>query len=148
MGQDLKNATPKQALLTMRIIWGAMLMGEIAFLTVLMTVVLPARKDPPNVQRVLVITSAIMLATVIPVAFFVRSAIFNRARTEGGIPAGPYATGNIIFWAACEGTTFFALVAALLNGSLAPTVYFAAVAIAVQVTAFPSASKLAGTLEG
>jgi hypothetical protein len=142
MSQSLKNASPRQALLTMRIIWGALLMGEIGFLVVVMTVLLPARREPPNVQRLFVLVSAVFLATAVPVAFFVRAAIFNRARTDGGIAPGAYATGNIIFWAACEGVAFFGLVAVVLNGSLSPTVYFAAVAMALQISAFPSSAKL------
>src|SRR5689334_12524835 len=110
MGQEFKNASPKQALLTMRIIWGAMLMGEIAFLLVVALVILPARKEPPKVQNLFVIVSAALLASAVTVAFFVRTSLFNRARTDAGIPPGPYATGNIIFWAACEGPAFFAIV--------------------------------------
>jgi hypothetical protein len=69
--------------------------------------------------------------------------IFNRARTDAGIAPGAYFTGNIIFWAACEGVAFFGLVAAVINGSLVPTVYVTAVAMALQVSAFPTAGKLA-----
>src|SRR5687768_15733105 len=109
--------TPRQALLTLRIVWFALLAGEAAFFAVVALFILPQNVITKEPQSVLTWISLGMCVAIIPAMFMIRQSIFGRARGahgggggSGAIPPGPFATGNIIFWAGCEGVAFFGLV--------------------------------------
>ena len=141
--------TAKQALVTTRIIWAAMLAGEVMFLVVILKVVLPGRTEPPHVQPLFTLIGAVMLASMVPMAFVARGIVFRRGRVSDGgggedrIAPAAYATGNIIFWAACEGVAFFGLVTAVLNGTLWPSIVITAIAMGLQAGTFPFGGRLA-----
>ena len=141
---DFDSLTPKKTLMTMRIIWFALLMGPISFLILLAVLVLPhhVQTNPP--QPVLVWVNLVMLATVVPVTFFIRNLIFRRSQSQDGIKAAAYSAGNIVFWAGCEGVAFFGLVIALINGSLWPTIVIVAIALVPQLLTFPVAGNISG----
>src|SRR3954464_8828123 len=106
---------PSNPLLVVRIIWFAMMMGELLFLAVILFVILPARGAAVQPNRILVFANVVLLLTSVPTTFMIRRLIFARAAVNGEIPAGPYLTGNIVFWAGCEGVCFFALVIAIIT---------------------------------
>jgi len=140
---NLSDLTPRRALMTMRIIWLALIMGQLVFLAVIILVILPNnRSRAVTPQPLLFWVNAGMLATFVPAAFVVRSIIFRQKETQGGIPVGAYATGNIIFWAACEGVSMFGLVVAVLNGSLWPTIAIVAIALGLQALTFPVGGRI------
>ena len=141
--KTLDQMPTSQALLTLRIIWAALLVGQIALLVVILKVILPGRTQPPQINQPLTMVCYGMLATMVPVGFVVRMMIFRRGRDEfGAIAPGAYGTGNIVFWALCEGVSFFSLICVMQNGSLAPTIYVTAAAVALQVTAFPTGGRM------
>ena len=137
--------TPKQALLTMRIVWAALLAGECLFMATTVLMILPHQRKPEHPQPILVWINLGMLLTVIPVAFAIRRIIFGRSRANGILSSTAYSMGNIIFWAGCEGVAFFGVVVAIVNGSIWPTLVNVAVAMALQVVTFPLADKLSVT---
>jgi hypothetical protein len=130
----------QQQLLPLRIIWGALLMGQVMYLA-LTTLVLGKsvpRPDPAMTQLFLYVAVG-MLAVMIPTAFVVRAVIYRGGRDEDGLIApAKYATGNIVFWAMCEGVGLAAITFGLLNQGRGPVLFVAAVAIAVQVVNFPT----------
>lgn len=130
-------------LMTLRIIWAALLMGELMFLGIVLTV---GRGNPdlnPDSHRIFLYVAVVMLATLVPLAFVVRSLIYRKGRREDGtVDAGAYATGNIIFWAMCEGVAFMGLTSAFLNQGGGPTLWVAALAMAVQAASFPTGGPL------
>jgi hypothetical protein len=128
--------SPQHRILTLRIIWAFLIIGQLAFAAVLFAVLLPHQTRPRNPNSTLVWINLFMALTMIPGAFAIRRTIF-RTRT----PAA-YATGNILFWSACEGVTFLALVVTLLNGTPRPTLFIAAVALLCQIATFPTRMKL------
>jgi hypothetical protein len=85
---------------------------------------------------------------VVPVAFVIRTTIFRRGiiadpgGREDRIAPGAYASGNIVFWAACEGVAFFGLVTATLDGTLWPSIVIVAIAMGLQVSAFPTGGRV------
>ena len=148
MANTINQVTPASSLLVNRIIWGALIMGQVAFMSAQMIILRQPQNGarPPisaDMLMVFVIVNAVMLATIIPVTFFIRSLIFKRARNaEGVIPPQAFSTGNIIFWAGCEGCSLFGLVVAFLNYSFWPTIVFVAIALACQVATFPRRSQI------
>ena len=104
----------------------------------------PAQPPPdPQLINILTAVDALGLVTAIPIFAFIRHNLFKRARVDGVLPPQTYATGNIIFWAGCEGVSFFGLVIALLHRSFWPTILIVGAAIAIQVLTFPRAQALA-----
>ena len=132
----------QQQLLPLRIIWGALLMGQVTYLALVMLALgknMPA-PDPASTQLFLYIAVG-MLAVLVPMAFVVRAAVYRSGRSDEGLLApAQYATGNIIFWAMCEGVGLAAITFGLLNQGGGPVLVVAAVAIAVQVVNFPTGS--------
>lgn len=138
--RNLNDVPPHAAMLTARIIWGGLLMGQIFFFCVLLVILHqpPAKPAPdPEILPVLFLVNAIMLITIPTAMFFVRNAIFRRSMVNGMLPPAAYSTGNIIFWAGCEAVSFFAMVIMMIGHSVTPTVYIAAVAFALQVFTMP-----------
>jgi len=127
----------------LRIIWAALLIGEGTFLILIIRVLIPNRTVPSQPQPLLIPISFAMCFTTIPITFFIRRLIFNKARQKAGaLTIAAYTTGNIIFWAGCDGVAFFGMVVALLNASLWPTIICVAVAMALQVITFPTGMSI------
>jgi hypothetical protein len=138
---DPNSVPAAKTLMTIRIIWFAMLMGELMFLGIVAFVILP-NHGPPQLQPILVWVNVIMLLTIVPATFAIRAATFRRTAINGAVPAGPFVTGNIIFWAGCEGVCFFAVVIAVMTGSLWPTILVAVIALSLQALTFPVGGRL------
>lgn len=138
-GAGFNDLPPARALMTLRIIWFALFMGQAMFFAVLVLAILPHQKPPEHPNPIFMWTSIIFFMTSVPATFVIRRMTFNRSRGEdGAIAPGAYATGNIVFWAGCEGASLFAMVAMMVNGSIWPTILIAAAAIALQVLTFPT----------
>ena len=145
MGElDLNTVPPRRALMMIRIIWFALIFGQIAFLGVLALIILPNQRGPrPQPMPILVWVNVGMLVTIVPAMFVIRAAIFRRGEVAGsGIRASAYSTGNIVFWAACEGVSMFGLVIAMINGSLWPTLVIVVIALSLQAITFPVGGQL------
>src|SRR5688500_7206503 len=108
-------------LMTLRIIWAALIMGLVMFAGVVLVIGPNRPPQDPSMPRLLLYMAIALAAISVPIGFIIRTIIWNKGRGDDGlIAAGHYATGNIIFWATCEGPAFFALVGALLNGGRGP----------------------------
>ena len=136
------NLSPRGRLAAMRIIWLSLLLGPILFMVVIILVVLPHARPPANPVPALKWVCFAILATVVPVAFVIRMLIHRRARTMAGVTPQAYVSGNIVFWAACEGCALFALIVAMLNASLWPTIVATAIALSFQALTFPLATSI------
>jgi F0F1-type ATP synthase membrane subunit c/vacuolar-type H+-ATPase subunit K len=135
----------RQQLMTLRIIWAALLIGQVIFFLAIAFVLWPQGQRTTNEQflQTLFYVACAMLLTVVPVTFFIRSVTFRNGRDERGNVRPPaYATGNIIFWAGCEGVSFFGLVGALLNHGPWPHLVVSVIAVAAQILAFPTGAPM------
>ena len=132
-------------LVTARIIWGAMLMGQIMFLAVIMLVIWPnARPEhrmADNSLRIFLYVGMAMLVGAIAMGYFIRSIIAKRG-PDGLIEGGRYVTGNIILWALSEGAAMFGLVGMMLDQKPWPFLGIVIVAMANQAITFPTGSSM------
>lgn len=139
-----KPPTRQQALLMTRIIWSAMMAGQLMFFAVVNFVILPqVHRDPSHQQPMLTWIAAGLTASIVPVSMLVRLTIFKKASVNGQVAIRSFVLGNIIFWANSEGAAFFSLIVAVVNGALWPTAMFAGGALALQAITFPTGSNLA-----
>jgi hypothetical protein len=134
--------SPKAALMVNRIIWAAMILGEVCFMVVLGVIFSQGKEAPTKPEPVLIIADAVLLAVAFLVALFVRVMIFQKARRGQMSAVQAFGTGNILVLAACEGAAFFGLVICLINHSFGPSMWVVAVALALQIVNFPRKSTL------
>jgi hypothetical protein len=131
-----KNSPANKALITTRIIWFALLMGQIAFMVVVAVMDRPKQEMAIPLEDMVGVNFLILL-TVVPVAFFIRRLIFRRGEVDGAAADAAYQTGNIIFWASCEMVSFFGLITVFISGSWWPAVVPTVIALGLQAMTFP-----------
>jgi hypothetical protein len=145
------NDSEQQTRLTvLRIIWFALLMGQLMFFGVIVFVFWnqPPAGAPPRDERflqTLFYIGVAMLVTTLPVGWMLRANVFRLGRQRAGtsgVPAPAYVTGNILFWAMCEGASFFGLVGAMLNGGPWPHLVVSIIAMAAQALTFPTGAPM------
>ena len=141
------TASPQQSLRTLRIIWAALLMGQVVFLVIVMWLIRQPADRPAidaDLRRTLLIICAAWLVMALPIGYFIRMKAYEKGRTpDGAVAPSSYATGNIVLFALCEGASLFAIVGILLTRHIAPFSYITLVAIAVQAVNFPTGGPLA-----
>ena len=140
MNDPQPMSDPKQALVTVRIIWGAIAMGMITFAGVVLVMILGSTPDEsvaPTGQLLFYIACG-LTATAIPVGLFVRGQVFKRGWVGDVITPGAYTTGNIVAWACCEAPAIAGLVGCMIAGSLMPNVIPAVAAFVMHLLLWPN----------
>ena len=137
------KSTPRGTLITTRIIWGALLAGQIGFLFVILVIWsqedAAAVEHSEDVAQIVGYVAIAMLVVLTPIGYFIRSQVY-KANWQGDVvkPLG-YARGNIILLAMLEGTAFFGLIGTLIERSFSSLPFVVAViAMAIQVINFPN----------
>jgi hypothetical protein len=146
--QDPSETSTRGVLATLRIIWAAMLVGELVFLGVIFFLLRGGNAPPPaqaESTRMLFFISIFFLAGGVVAGFVLRSRLYNPRQADGSVAPGRYVTGNIIFLALCEGPAFFGLVVCMLSGHFLPAVAVPAVGMAIQLLNFPTGTPLEPT---
>ncbi|HEY7088953.1 MAG TPA: hypothetical protein VH518_12740 [Tepidisphaeraceae bacterium] len=145
MNTTNQTPTPRSALTTLRIIWAALLMGQIIFLLVILTMRSSGTSPRPvEGTRMLAYIAIGMVVVMAPAAFVLRGVLYGPRDSRGYIAPQKYTAGNVIFFALLEGASFMGLVAFLLGDPLG--LLASAVAMAIQAVNFPTGSLL--DLEG
>ena len=142
--EKMQQPTPAGTLLVTRIIWAALLMGQVIFLVIVLTIGPRFSEPDPELMQILLYVLMAMLVAMVPIAYIVRGVIYNKGRRDGIVQPPAYATGNILFLAMCEGVGFAGLTFALLNRGGGPHLIVALVAMAVQVVNFPTGRAMRG----
>ena len=144
-----EQAPERQQLITLRIIWAALLMGQVAFFLVIAFLLWPKGRPlmEQRMLRVVFFCQVVMLLTLVPVTFVIRNQIFQRNRDErGNVRPAAYGTCNIIFWAGCEGVSMFGLAGALLANGPWPHLIVSIIAVIAQILAFPTGAPMRQSL--
>jgi F0F1-type ATP synthase membrane subunit c/vacuolar-type H+-ATPase subunit K len=131
---------PKQTLLVTRIVWGALLAGQLMFLGVIVAMGRVQAVSAPLVdpQRMLFLVSAAFTVVAIGMGYFVRMQTYKAGWQGDAIRPASYFTGNLLLLALLEGASLLALVVTMLHGALWPTIAPAVVAMMMQVVNFPN----------
>jgi hypothetical protein len=135
---DGNQGTVGQRLFVLRLIWAALLMGQIVFGAVVIFLVRQRDAAPePQLHPMLFYLAAALLVGGLFVGTLIRAKLGVGMKLVDEQKINSYATGTIIFLALCEGPSLLALVAVLLTGVLAPTLLVPAAAIAIQLVNLP-----------
>jgi len=138
----------RQRLTTLRIIWFALLMGQAAFLAIVLVLIrrpTDHRALDPQLTRTLFYAALGLLVVVVPVGYFLRMKMYEKNRApDGSVTGESYLTGNIILLALCEGVSLFGIVGILLSRTLTPFIWITAAAVVIQLVNFPTGGPLRG----
>jgi hypothetical protein len=124
-------------LMTARVIWGAIVMSQILFAAV--AVAVKGNMKPvmaADQVMMLHVLDAVLLAAQAGVGFIVWRAM-ARPGEDGSVDGRKYLNGLVIFLAGCEAASLFGIVLVMLSGKLHPGMVVPAVAVVVQLFAFP-----------
>jgi len=138
------RSSPKGALVTTRVIWAALLVGQISFLFV-MLLIWSQRESAggqpqdvaDDVTDILGYVAIAMLFVLTPLGYFIRNQVY-KANWRGNIvtPHG-YIVGNIILLAMLEGVAMLGLIGTFAQGSFGLPFVPTVIAMAIQVINFP-----------
>lgn len=139
----MPDVNAQGTLKTVRILWGAMVIGVVTF-GVIASVLVSRGDDPGNASDsyLLFVVAIVMLLTMAPGSMFVRNQIYkSHWRGDVVTPAG-YFTGNIIVFAACEGVAFVGIADMLMEKRIMPTAVVVVIAFALLAVNFPTGKPM------
>lgn len=111
--------TPQTWLRMSFLIWGALLVGQIVFFGVVLFLQSNGRRPAASEQtaRLFLFVDAALLIVAGAGTYVLRRTIFTRARDkEEKVRLGMMFSGNLLFWAACEGASLFGIVCFMMSG--------------------------------
>jgi hypothetical protein len=129
---------PQRAMLTLRVIWFAIILGQAIFFVVALA--LRGQAGAPNIPSLPYLALA-FAAVAIPAGAFLRRFIIRKGIAEGK-PLRGLATGTILFLASCEGPSFLGSVCILLTGNLVPAMWVPILATVLMLIVFPRLDQL------
>lgn len=138
--QDKPAPTPRSALFTTRIIWAALLMGQLIFLAV--AYLRGGLQINAPLGRVLGLIAVILVVAFIPIAYVMRGILYGPARAENRVPPERYTSANIMFLAMFEGPSFLGILTFLGTAQPWPALLASGIAILVQLINFPTGSAM------
>jgi hypothetical protein len=129
---------PKAALRTIRLLWAAMLVGQILFMIVIAVMHIQRDGETSQISKLLGYVGFGMLPVMTAVGYFIRNQTYKANWREDVITPQGYGGGNLILLAMLEGVALLSLVATLLHGSFGLPFVPAMIAMAIQVINYPN----------
>lgn len=134
---------PSRALLVTRIIWFALLSGQVLFLAIIVVLWnVGSIKADLQLASVLGMCAVGVLFSAVTVGLFVRNQIYKRYWVGEVVTPAGYVQGNIVFLAMCEGASFLGLIAVLFRGTFGLELIVPLLALVVQVVNFPNGKAM------
>lgn len=130
----------KSVLFTTRVIWFALLCGQVMFMFFALFMIADAGKEVAEESSDLLLfyIACGMLVTLLPAGLFIRNQVYKSHWREHRVAAPGYFIGNLILLAMMEGVSFLGLVGVMLGGKMVPFILPSVVAMLVQVVNFPT----------
>ncbi len=140
---------PAQALTTTRLLWAAMLSGQLVLLGVIALLMAQGTLSPadPQLTTTLFLVSLGAIVTAVPAGYFARSQIYKKHWQRESIEPRGYVTGNIVLLALLEAPAMLALVTCMLAASFWPGIVVAMLALGVQIINFPHGVPMHATFD-
>ncbi|MFP4144900.1 MAG: hypothetical protein ACLFV3_07115 [Phycisphaeraceae bacterium] len=130
--------TRPRTLLTLRLIWAAMLMSQLVFFLVVAFVLTEARGATPDLHPMLGWIGVGWFVAATAMGYFARNQIYKSAWREHAIAPGGYLTGNLVLLALLESVGLFSIIALLVTGVMVPEILPAIGALVVFAINFPT----------
>lgn len=138
--------TPQQAVVLARVIWGALVAGQVAF-AVMVLVGLPetAELGDPSLYPELLYVSVAMLVVLTAAGYFGRMQVYKANWQGHAVTPRGYLMGNLLLFILLETVSIAALVAVVVTQKVMPTVVVAALSLLIQLVNFPVPGPMAPT---
>lgn len=138
--EPITPPTTANALLTVRLIWFALLSGQAAFCLAIAMVWNAGGVEPlaPPLINLLTLINLAAVVVLVPLGYFIRNQCYKRHWHAHVVAPRGYVLGNVVLLAICEGLAMFGLVVTLLSGAIGLTIVPAVIALAVQLVNFPN----------
>ncbi|MBL4702229.1 hypothetical protein JYU15_01050 [bacterium AH-315-I18] len=142
MNQQQFALDPKKTLLNLRIIWSAMLIGQLVF-TMVVWFLNQSKQAVPfeNIKSMYVIAVGFAMLSVMT-GSFVRMQFYKKNWQNDCVTPRGYMTGHIISLACIEMACFFSLVVVMLHQTISTTMVLPVVLLIVFVLNFPNGKPM------
>jgi hypothetical protein len=141
----MQNITPGRALLSARVVWCALLGGQLAFVLVILGIwrsVDIHMQAEPHVRHLVRYAGVAALLVCVPLGYYFRMQTYKRYWRGSVIAPQGYFTGNLVLFALLETAGTISLAAALVSGSFWPAGVPAGIALAVHLANFPNGKPM------
>jgi hypothetical protein len=145
---DSGTILPRGSVATTRVIWAAMILGQLATAFVLATLTVRGQspKGPHPSDDVMIMIAGAMLLAAVVVTFVVREFFrFDTVTGEAGI-RGRYAMRTIVPMAVLEAASFTGMILVFLCGKWMPVGIVPVAALVIQLALFPRSGCRGRTL--
>jgi len=139
---DWSTASPANALVGVRVIWGGLLLGPVALLVVVVAVGHGSERDLGDLAMFLFGLEVAFLVVAAVVGGFARKQIYKRHWQADAITPRGYVLGNILLLTLLEAASLFGLVLTMLHGRLIPMVLPAMIAMGLHAVNFPTGGPM------
>jgi hypothetical protein len=133
-----------QQLLTLRIIWAAMLMGELVIAAILTVATLQMGGDA-GPSAVFLAIGVVVAAGGIGAAFLLRNQFYKRGWQDNALTMQAYTQGTIAFAAALEAPVVINAILMLISGAIAAHLALIGLCVAIHLFSFPTGKPLQAT---
>jgi hypothetical protein len=133
------DANRRITLIVMRIIWSALIVGQVGFgAVVLYQVKIGQAGDQSQlVGQMLAIAIAVLIAAV-GIGYFSRNQSYKKHWQGNAVTPPGFFQGNLILFAALEGASFITLIFVMTTGQVFPMILPAVASLGIQFANFPS----------
>jgi hypothetical protein len=142
MRRNFENMSPQMALLQMRIVWAALLIGQLIFMGVV--IIFCLKSDSPQFEPIefLYVTCAVICLALVMASTFIRMQIYKRNWVENAVTPNGYIAGQIVALAMIEGANLMSLLVIMLNRKLDLTFVLPIVLLGVFLMSFPNGKPM------
>ena len=102
MTDQTTNLTPQQTLKNMRIMWFAMLMGQVLFAAVVIGLCLTSEPESFESVKIIYMVAVVWGLMSVPISAFIRMQIYKKNWVENCVTPKGYASGMILSMAMIE----------------------------------------------
>lgn len=142
----MPSPPPAEALLMTRIVWAALLVGQVAFGAVVAALLTGGTiEGDPSLYPLLFYVCVALLVGAVVLGYFARNQVYKAHWREHAVLPRGYMAGNLALLALMEMTSFAALVAVLVTERLLPTLLVAVISVLVQLINFPDGRAMRPT---
>lgn len=142
MQQNFEDMTPAKALLNTRIIWGALLMGQLAFMAFVIFYCLQNSDAKLEEARLIYAIGTGVCLVIVIMSSFIRMQIYKQHWVENAVTPKGYVTGNIMSLGMIEGANMLSLVLIFLGGKLDATFALPVALLGVFAMSFPNGKAM------
>ncbi len=139
------DMSQEKALKSIRILWGAMLMGQLIFLGVVLA--LSWSSEPAEFEEVksLYMIAVVFALVSVPISSFIRMQMYKKNWVNNSVTPQGYVQGTLVSLAVIEAASFFSLVVVLIHSHIGPTLALPVALIGVFVMNYPNGKPMQPT---